>query len=68
LKTKHSLGTNTAWWLAGRSVGKGEETGDPDHYLRATEKPAGSAGDLMTADYIKGAISEVKKDIDAGRN
>jgi hypothetical protein len=37
LKTKHGLGTNSAWWLAERSVGKGEELGDPDHYLRAAE-------------------------------
>ena len=38
LKTKHGLGTNTAWWLAERSVGKGEESGDPDAYLQAAEK------------------------------
>jgi hypothetical protein len=38
LKAKHGLGTNSAGWLAERSVGKGEEIGDPDHYLRAAEK------------------------------
>ena len=38
LKTKFGLGTNTAWWLAERSVGKGEETGDTDAYLKAAEK------------------------------
>ncbi len=38
LKTKFELGTNTAWWLAERSVGKGEESGDPDAYLTAAEK------------------------------
>jgi len=38
LKTKYGLGTNTAWWLAERSVGKGEESGDPDSYLKAAEK------------------------------
>src|ERR1041384_7899245 len=27
-----------AWWLAERSVGKGEEMGDPDAYLQAAEK------------------------------
>lgn len=32
------MGTNTAWWLAERSVGKGEEVGDPDEYLKAAEK------------------------------
>src|SRR5437762_9913827 len=30
LKQQHGLGTNSAWWLAERSVGKGEEAGDPD--------------------------------------
>ena len=38
LKSKFSLGTNSAWWLAERSLGKGEELGDPDHYLRAAEQ------------------------------
>jgi len=33
LKQQHQLGTNTAWWLAERSVGKGEESGDPAAYL-----------------------------------
>jgi hypothetical protein len=35
LKKKYDMGTNTAWWLAQRSVGKGEEDGDPDLYLKA---------------------------------
>src|SRR3989441_9961786 len=38
LKTKYGLGTNSAWWLAESSFGKGEEIGDPDQYLRAAEK------------------------------
>lgn len=38
LKSKFGLGTNSAWWLAERSFGKGEEVSDPDHYLRAAEK------------------------------
>ena len=37
LKTEHGLGTNTAWWLAERAEGKGEEVGDPDEYLKAAE-------------------------------
>ena len=37
LKEKHSLGTNTAWWLAERAEGKGEESGDPDLYLEKAE-------------------------------
>jgi len=38
LKTKYGLGTNTARWFAERSVGKGEEAGDADDYLRTAEK------------------------------
>ena len=37
LKHEHGLGTNTAWWLAERSLGKGSETADPDKYLEAAE-------------------------------
>jgi len=37
LKQEHDMGTNTAWWLAERSVGKGSETADPDKYLEAAE-------------------------------
>jgi Domain of unknown function (DUF5655)/Domain of unknown function (DUF4287) len=38
LKEKYGLGTNTAWWLAERAEGKGEESGDPDHYLEAADR------------------------------
>ena len=38
LKETYGLGTNTAWWLAERSAGKGEESGDPDRYLEAAER------------------------------
>lgn len=38
LKTEHKLGTNTAWWLAERSFGKGEESSDSDLYLKAAEQ------------------------------
>lgn len=38
LKEKYRLGTNTAWWLAERSVGKGAEMGDPDAYLEAAQR------------------------------
>ena len=37
LKEEHRLGTNTAWWLAERAEGKGEESCDPDAYLKAAE-------------------------------
>src|SRR5688572_4811323 len=38
LKEDHGLGTNTAWWLAERSLGKGEESGDPELYLQQAER------------------------------
>ena len=38
LKEEHGLGTNTAWWLAERAEGKGDESGDPDMYLAAAER------------------------------
>ena len=38
LKEKYGLGTNTAWWLAERAEGKGEESSDPDLYLEAAER------------------------------
>lgn len=37
LKREHGLGTNSAWWIAERSAGKGTETDDPDKYLEAAE-------------------------------
>src|SRR6185503_18144195 len=37
LKSKHDLGTNSAWWLAERAEGKGTESSDPDAYLAAAE-------------------------------
>ncbi len=37
LKTEHALGINSAWWLAERAEGKGDEVGDPDAYLQAAE-------------------------------
>lgn len=38
LKEKYGLGTNTAWWLAERSAGKGAEAGDPELYLESAER------------------------------
>lgn len=38
LKETYGLGTNTASWLAERSVGKGEEASDPDRYLESAER------------------------------
>jgi len=38
LKKKHGLGTNSANWLAERSVGKGGVEDTPEAYLRTAEK------------------------------
>ena len=38
LKKEHGLGTNYAWWIAGRSVGKGEDDTDPEKYLELAVK------------------------------
>lgn len=38
LKEEYKLGTNTAWWLAERAEGKGEETSDADLYLESAER------------------------------
>jgi Domain of unknown function (DUF5655)/Domain of unknown function (DUF4287) len=35
LKTKHKLGTNSAWWIAERAAGKGTEEDSPELYLAA---------------------------------
>src|SRR5215471_13777290 len=37
LKSEHGLPTNSAWCIAERAGGKGEEMEDPDGYLRAAE-------------------------------
>jgi Domain of unknown function (DUF5655)/Domain of unknown function (DUF4287) len=33
LKSKHNLGTNSAWWIAERADGKGGEEDSPEKYL-----------------------------------
>jgi len=38
LKEEYKLGTNTASWLAERVEGKGQESSDPDLYLKAAER------------------------------
>jgi hypothetical protein len=35
LKKEHGLGTNSAWWIAERAAGKGDEEDSPEGYLRA---------------------------------
>src|SRR5262249_688040 len=38
IKRKHKLGTNSAWWVAERTAGKGGEDDDPAAYLRAAAR------------------------------
>jgi hypothetical protein len=38
LKAEYGLSTNSAWWLAERSDGKGLAAGDPDLYLEEAER------------------------------
>lgn len=38
LKEEHGLGTNAAWWIAERSVGKGSDEDAPEGYLRVALK------------------------------
>lgn len=54
LKKEHALGTNTAWWLAERSVGKGGDEDTPEGYLAA----APGYVDAMYAGP-KGALREI---------
>ncbi|MGB6898586.1 MAG: DUF5655 domain-containing protein [Candidatus Acidiferrum sp.] len=37
LKTKHKLGTNSAWWISERVDGKGGEEDSPEAYLKTAE-------------------------------
>lgn len=38
LKSKHNLGTNSAWWIADRAEGRGDEEESPEKYLVAAAK------------------------------
>jgi hypothetical protein len=38
LKSKHKLGTNSAWWIAERAEGKGGEEDSPEKYLATAIK------------------------------
>lgn len=38
LKTKHKLGTNSAWFLAERADGRGDEEDSPEKYLNTAVK------------------------------
>lgn len=53
LKAGHGLGTNSAGWIAERSLGKGGEAGDPEAYLKA----AATYVDAMFAGPKAGLLS-----------
>lgn len=38
LKSKHKLGTNSAWWIEERAAGRGEEEDTPEAYLKTAVK------------------------------
>lgn len=38
LKSKYNLGTNSAWWIAERTSGKGGEEDTPEQYLESAAK------------------------------
>jgi hypothetical protein len=38
LKSKHKLGTNSAWWIVERADGLGDEEDSPEKYLAAAER------------------------------
>jgi hypothetical protein len=38
LKKEHGLGTNSAWWIAERAEGRGDEEDSPERYLLTAEK------------------------------
>src|SRR5271154_4194632 len=51
LKTKHKLGTNSAWWISDRVDGKGGEEDTPEAYLKKAavyveDQYAGAKGQL----------------------
>lgn len=35
LKAKHKMGTNSAWWIAERADGRGDEEDSPEKYLKS---------------------------------
>lgn len=35
LKAKHKMGTNSAWWIAERADGRGDEEDSPEKYLQS---------------------------------
>jgi Domain of unknown function (DUF5655)/Domain of unknown function (DUF4287) len=51
LKSKHNLGTNSAWWIAERAEGIGGEEDSPEKYLAAA------------VEYVEGQYSAKKSEL-----
>jgi Domain of unknown function (DUF5655)/Domain of unknown function (DUF4287) len=67
LKTKHKLGTNSAWWISERVDGKGGEEDSPEAYLKTAvvyveEQYAGAKEKLRP---IYGELLELGKSLGA---
>ncbi len=71
LKVKHKFGTNSAWWIAERSVGKGGEEDSPEAYLKTAvkyveEQYAGKKAELRPIfDRLMAAAFKIGKDVKA---
>jgi hypothetical protein len=71
LKSKHGFGTNAAWWIAERSVGKGLHDGDPDLYMKQAEQylldmyAGGKAGLKPIHDVLIEVAADLGEDVKA---
>ena len=71
LKDRHGFGTNAAWWIAERSVGKGGSDDDPEEYLKQAAKyvdemyAGGKAGLKPIHDALLEAAAELGDDVKA---
>jgi len=71
LKSRHKLGTNSAWWIAARAEGKDTEDDNPDTYLDAAaryveEQYSGPKGKLRPIfDELLRLAKELGRDVKA---
>lgn len=69
LRSHYDLGTNSAWWIAERSYGRGLEDDDPELYLKAAEAyveamyAGKKAGLRPIYDALVEACSDLGKDV-----
>src|SRR5271166_740731 len=62
LKSKHNLGTNSAWWIADRTEGKRDEEESPEKYLAAAAKYVEEqySGKTMVPLYRNHVFAQIK--------